>query len=39
MRFVLQLSESLDPALNFGTGVGYLFVCDDEHDARFLWQF
>lgn len=19
-------------------GIGYVFVCSDEHDARFLWQ-
>jgi len=38
MTFVAQLDERLDSALNFGGGMGYLFVCPDEHEARFLWQ-
>lgn len=38
MRFVMQLNETVDAKLNFASGVGYLFVCEDEHDARFLWQ-
>jgi hypothetical protein len=38
MRLVAQFSDSLDSRLNFGMGVGYVFVCPDEHDARFLWQ-
>ncbi len=38
MNFVAQFSDSLDPWLNFGIGIGYVFVCPHEHDARFLWQ-
>jgi hypothetical protein len=39
MAFVAQLSDELDPDhLNFGYGIGYVFACPDEHDARFLTQ-
>jgi hypothetical protein len=38
MNFVAQFSDSLDKLLNFGSGIAYVFVCPDEHDARFLWQ-
>jgi hypothetical protein len=38
MWLIAQFSDSLDPGLNFGSGVGYVFTCPDEHDARFLWQ-
>jgi hypothetical protein len=38
MRFVAQISDALDRALNFGGGFGYLFVCPDEHTGGFVWQ-
>lgn len=38
MRFALQIDENTDADLNFGQGVGYVFICEDEHEARFLWQ-
>lgn len=37
MHFVAQLHDQ--GKLNFGdTGEGYLFVCPQEHEGRFLWQ-
>lgn len=37
MRFVAQLHDQRE--LNFGDmGEGYLFVCEEEHEGRFLWQ-
>ena len=38
MKFRAQLSDGLDPAMNFGFGVGYLFTCESEHAAAFMWQ-
>jgi hypothetical protein len=38
MAFVAQFSDELDEHLNFGSGIGYVFACPDEHEARFLFQ-
>ena len=38
MRLAAQFSDSLDEQLNFGNGAGYVFVCAQEHGARFLTQ-
>jgi predicted DNA-binding WGR domain protein len=38
MSFVAQLEDQAGE-LNFGdSGEGYLFVCPEEHEGRFLWQ-
>ncbi len=37
MRFVAQLLEETGQ-LNFGGGDGYVFCCQAEHHASFLWQ-
>jgi hypothetical protein len=37
MALVAQLTDALEPALGLGPGgVGYLFVCGAEHEARFV---
>jgi hypothetical protein len=37
MALVAQLTDGLEPALGLGPdGVGYLFVCAEEHGARFV---
>lgn len=40
MALVAQLvgSDHLDPDLALGDGVGYLFVCPDEHEGRLVRQ-
>lgn len=40
MRFVAQLEEGPDhkTAMNFGSGVAYLFDCKVGRTAKFLWQ-
>jgi hypothetical protein len=38
MVLAVQLDAG-DTGMNFGdVGVGYAFICPDEHEGRFLWQ-